>query len=87
MAKEFGYCSSGCTRPQFEKQVDNINRKYPNAIIIKELYSKTLTDRTELKKLLSQLDKEDTLIVNSMERLSREPDQLFTYYKKWLKRA
>ena len=81
MAKKFGYCSSGCTRPQFEKQVDNINRKYPNAIIIKELYSKTLTDRTELKKLLSQLDKEDTLIVNSMERLSREPDQLFTYYK------
>ncbi|MBR0381237.1 MAG: recombinase family protein [Eubacterium sp.] len=81
MAKEFGYCSSGCTRPQFEKQVDTINRKYPNAIIIKEVYSKTMTDRTELKKLLSQLDKEDTLIVNSMERLSREPEELFTYYK------
>ena len=81
MAKEFAYCSSGCTRPQFDKQIDTINEKYPNAIIIKELYSKTVTDRTELKKLMAQLEKDDTLIVYSMDRLSREPDKLLSYYK------
>ncbi len=80
MAKEFGYCSSGCTRPQFEKQIDSINRSYPNAIIIKELYSKTETDRTELNKLLAQLEKEDTLVVSSMDRISREPEKLFLIY-------
>lgn len=81
MAKEFGYCSSGCTRPQFEKQINNINKKYPNAIIIKEVYSQTDTDRTELSKLLAQLEKDDTLIVNSMDRLDRNPQKLLTYYK------
>lgn len=81
MAKEFAYCSSGCTRPQFENQVDSINRRYPNAIVIKELYSKTVTDRTELMKLMAQLEQDDTLIVNSMDRLSRDPEQLLSYYK------
>ncbi len=81
MAKEFGYCSSGCSRPQFDKQIEGINHAYPNAIIIKELYSKTLTDRTELKKLMSQLEKEDTLVVYSMDRLSRDAQELFGYYK------
>ena len=81
MAKEFGYCSSGCSRPQFEKQIDGINRNYPNAILIKEVYSKTMTDRTELKKLMAQLDRDDTLVVHSMDRLSRDPEVLFTYYK------
>ncbi len=81
MAKEFGYCSSGCTRPQFDRQIDSINRNYPKAIIIKEVYSKTETDRTELNKLLSQLEKDDTLIMYSMDRLSREPDKLVSYYK------
>lgn len=81
MAKEFGYCSSGCTIPQFEKQINMINTTHPNAIIIKELYSKTMTDRTELKKLLFQLEGGDTLIVSSMDRLSREPDKMLAYYR------
>ena len=80
MAKEFAYCSSGCNKPQFDKQIDSINHRYPNAIIIKEPYSRTVTDRTELKKLMAQLEKDDTLIVNSMDRLSRDPDQLLSYY-------
>ena len=81
MAKKFGYCSSGCTIPQFEKQINMINTAHPNAIIIKELYSKTMTDRTELKKLLFQLESGDTLIVSSMDRLSREPEKLLEYYR------
>ncbi len=81
MAKEFGYCSSGCSRPQFDKQIEGINHAFPNAIIIKELYSKTVTDRTELKKLMSQLEQDDTLVVYSMDRLSRNSQELFGYYK------
>ena len=81
MAKEFGYCSSGCSRPQFDKQIDGISSNYPNAIIIKEVYSKSVTDRTELKKLISQLDQDDTLIVHSMDRLSRDPAELIHYIK------
>ena len=81
MAKEFGYCSSGCTRPQFEKQIDNINSRYPNAIIIKEVYSNKVSDRTELHKLLSQLESDDVLIVNSLDRLSRDSEEVLSYYK------
>lgn len=81
MAKEFGYCSSGCTRPQFEKQIDNINSRYPKAIIIKEVYSSKISDRTELHKLLSQLEDGDTLIVNSLDRLSRDAEEVLSYYK------
>ncbi len=87
MAKEFGYCSSGCTRPQFEKQIDNINRRYPNAILIKEVYSSKVSDRTELHKLLSQLEQDDILIVNSLDRLSRDPEEVFSYYKTLAKRG
>ena len=87
MAKEFAYCSSGCTRPQFERQINNINKKYPNAIIVKEVYSQTRTDRTELKKLLVQLEKDDTLIVNSIDRLSRDPEDFLSYYKEFSQRG
>lgn len=87
MAKEFGYCSSGCSRPQFDKQIESINRNYPNAIVIKEVYSKSVTDRAELKRLISQLDQDDTLIVHSMDRLSRDPEELFTYYKELANRG
>ena len=81
MAKEFGYCSSGCTRPQFEKQIDNINSRYPNAIIIKEVYSSKVSDRTELHKLLSKLENGDILIINSLDRLSRDSEEVLSYYK------
>lgn len=87
MPKEFAYCSSGCSRPQFEKQINSINRKYPNALIIKESYSKTVTDRSELTKLLAQLERDDTLIVNSMDRLSRDPDELLHYYKRLIEKG
>ena len=81
MAKEFGYCSSGCTRPQFERQINNINSRYPYAIIIKEVYSSKVSDRTELNKLISQLERDDTLIINSLDKLGRDPDVVLSYYK------
>ena len=81
MAKEFGYCSSGCTRPQFEKQINNINSRYPYAIIIKEVYSSKVSDRTELNKLISLLERDDTLIINSLDKLGRDPEVVLSYYK------
>ena len=55
----------------FEQQEGVILEKYNNAIITKEQFTGTTTDRPRLNKLIKDLKKNDVLVVAKLDRLAR----------------
>jgi DNA invertase Pin-like site-specific DNA recombinase len=70
-----GYCrvsSKGqLDNNSFEQQEGVILEKYNNAIITKEQFTGTTTDRPRLNNLIKDLKKNDVLVVAKLDRLAR----------------
>ena len=76
MSKKYGAVRISTSKQNMERQVRNINRAYPEAVIIKETYTGTkLEGRKEFEHLLRILQKGDTLIFDSVSRMSRNSDE------------
>ena len=71
MKRIFGYCRVSTSRQNIERQVRNILAQYPTAHIYKERYSGTAISRREFDKLLSQVRSGDTIVFDSVSRMSR----------------
>lgn len=79
---EYGYCRISTPKQNIERQVRNIQSNYPAAIIVKEVYTGTkFQGRKELDKLLKALNKNDTIIFDSVSRMSRNADEGFSMYE------
>lgn len=70
----YGYCRVSTQKQKIERQVANILRAYPEAIIIKEAYSGRYMDRPEWTKLLKKLQPGDTVVFDEVSRMSRNAD-------------
>ena len=65
-----------------ERQVRNILAVFPDAIIIREIYTGTkFQGRKELEKLLKIVQTGDTIIFDSVSRMSRNADEGFQLYE------
>lgn len=68
----YGYCRISTQKQSIERQVRNIRAAYPTAIIFQETYTGTKIDgRKELEKLLSIASAGDTIVFDSVSRMSR----------------
>jgi len=68
----YGYCRISTAKQNIERQVRNIKSEYPDAVIIKETYTGTkFQGRAELDKLLKVIKENDTIIFDSVSRMSR----------------
>lgn len=75
-----GRISTG--KQNIERQVRNILAKYPNAKIIKETYTGTkLEGRKEFENLLKILKEGDTLVFDSVSRMSRNSEEGCNLYE------
>lgn len=75
-----GRISTG--KQNIERQVRNILAKYPNARIIKETYTGTkLEGRKEFENLLKILKEGDTLVFDSVSRMSRNSEEGCNIYE------
>ena len=73
---EYGLARISTSKQNIERQVRNIQQQYPNAKIIKETFTGTkLEGRKELENLLKILKEEDTLIFDSVSRMSRNAEE------------
>lgn len=80
--KEYGYCRISTGRQNIERQVRNIKAAYPQAVIIKEVYTGTkFQGRKEFDKLLGKIQQGDTVIFDSVSRMSRDADEGFKLYE------
>ena len=82
MSKQYGYCRISTAKQSIERQIRNISSAYPNAQIITEVYTGTkFQGRKELDKLLKTVKENDTVIFDSVSRMSRNADEGFNMYQ------
>ena len=77
----YGYCRISTARQNIERQERNIREFDSTAVILKEAYTGTEDDRPVFTKLMNKVRKEDTIIFDSVSRMSRTADGGFKMYK------
>ena len=78
----FGYCRISTDRQNIERQIRNIQKAYPDAIIKQEVYTGTKTDgRKVFEQLLKLVRSGDTIVFDSVSRMSRNAENGFQVYQ------
>lgn len=77
----YGYCRVSTKHQRITRQVTNITELYPDAVIIKEFYTGTTQNRPKWDKLIKQLEPGDTIVFDSVSRMSRNAAEGFKDYK------
>ena len=74
--KIYGYCRISTPHQNIDRQVRNIREAYPTADIHKEVYTGTkIQGRTELDKILRLVRPGDTIVFDSVSRMSRSAEE------------
>lgn len=82
MGKVYGYCRISTKQQRMERQVRNIKSEYNDAVIVTEVYTGTKLDgRTEWNKLYKKLKAGDTIVFDSVSRMSRNAEDGFGLYE------
>ena len=80
--KVYGYCRISTSKQNIERQVRNIRAVYPEAIIIKEVYTGTkYQGRKELDKVIHKVQPGDVIVFDSVSRMSRNSEEGFVLYE------
>ena len=77
----YAYCRVSTKHQRIARQITNITELYPNATIIREFYTGTTQNRPQWDKLISIIKKEDTIVFDSVSRMSRNAEEGFKDYK------
>lgn len=79
----YGYARISTPKQNIERQVRNILKEYPDARIVREVFTGTkIQSRKELEKILKHIAAGDTIIFDSVSRMSRNADEGFELYQK-----
>lgn len=82
MGRQYGYCRISTGKQNIERQERNIRSAFPDAVIVREIYSGTkFQGRKELEKLLDKVQPGDTIIFDSVSRMSRDSEEGFRLYE------
>ena len=77
----YGYCRISTPKQNIERQIRNILSSFPDSIIIKEEYTGTkVYERKEFTKLLKRVFAGDTIVFDSVSRMSRNADDGIALY-------
>lgn len=79
----YGYCRISTPRQSIERQVRNIQKEYPDAHIVKEIYTGTRTSgRKEFENLMKTVSAGDKIVFDSVSRMSRNAEEGFEDYRR-----
>ena len=81
MATVYGYCRISTAKQSIERQERNIREYDSKAVILKEQFTGTSDDRPVFTKLMNKVRKGDTIIFDSVSRMSRTSTGGFKMYK------
>ena len=82
----YGYARISTAKQNIERQIRNITAEYPSAVIHQEKYTGTKMDRPEWKRLYRKLESGDTVVFDSVSRMSRNAEEGFALYKELYER-
>lgn len=77
----YGYCRVSTMKQSIKRQIENIRREYPEAIIVEEKYTGTTLDRPEWLKIYRVLREGDTVVFDQVSRMSRDAEEGFRIYE------
>ena len=80
----FGYCRISKPTQNIERQERNILSSFPNAKIYKEVYTGIVLSRQEWQKLIKKVHKGDTIVFDSVSRMSRNASEGIEQYMELL---
>lgn len=77
----YGYCRISTPKQNIDRQVRNILAVYPDAVIRKEVYTGTkFQGRKELDRILKSVQPGDTIVFDSVSRMSRDAEDGVALY-------
>lgn len=81
MGKEYAYARISRKTQKIERQIENLKKAYPDARLYQEAYTGTKTvGRKEFNKMLAVVKPGDTIIFDSVSRMSRNADEGIKLY-------
>lgn len=79
--KIYGYCRISTSKQNIDRQIRNIKNEYPTAIIYQEVFTGTKTlSRKKWQQLLKIVRTGDTIVFDSVSRMSRDADSGIQLY-------
>lgn len=81
MGKVYGYVRVSTPKQNIDRQIRNIKAAYPAALIVQDEYTGTKMDRPNWTKLYRKLNDGDTVIFDSVSRMSRNAGDGFAIYE------
>ena len=83
----YGYCRISRAKQSIDRQIRNIKVVYPDAVIIQEVFTRTRLDRKEWQKLYKAVKAGDTIVFDSVSRMSGNADEGFNAYEELYNRG
>ena len=77
----YAYCRVSTQHQKLARQITNITAIYPRVTVIREFYTGTKQDRPNWNRLMSIIKKGDTIVFDSVSRMSRNAEEGFKDYK------
>lgn len=77
----YGYCRISTPKQSIERQVRNIRAEYPEAVVVTEEYTGTKIDRPAWNKVYKAVNAGDTIVFDSVSRMSRDAAEGFEVYE------
>ncbi len=88
MCRIYGYCRISRKEQNIERQVRNIQREYPEAVIVREAYTGTKVEgRKQFEKLIGTAKAGDMIVFDSVSRMSRNAEEGTALYDELMNRG
>lgn len=81
MAVIYGYARISTPKQSIDRQIRNILSAFPTARIVEEVYTRTRIDRKEWMRLVKLVKHGDTIVFDSVSRMSGNADDGFAAYE------
>lgn len=86
MCRTYGYCRISRKEQSIDRQIRNIKSAYPDAIILQEAFTGTKIERPQFDRLLNQVKTGDTIVFDSVSRMSRNATEGIDLYERLYQR-
>ncbi len=77
----YGYARISTKTQNIDRQIRNIRQAHPDAKIFEEAFTGTKIERPQLQKMLKRLQAGDTVVFDSVSRMSRNADDGYQLYQ------
>lgn len=84
---KYGYCRISRPKQSIERQIRNIKAQYQDSVIVQEIFTRTRMDRRQWQLLMKRVKAGDTIIFDSVSRMSGNAEEGFAAYEELFNRG